>query len=860
MKVSLITTVFNEEKAIDIFLKSILSQSKMPDEVIIVDGKSTDDTFKKIKGYEKVFKKVKINLKLISKKGNRSIGRNEAVNNASNEIIVCSDSGCILDKDWIKNIIKPFLNLKVDVVAGYYNGQSQTIFQKCLVPYVLVMEDKINRREFLPASRSMAFKKSIWEKVGGFNEKYSHNEDYVFAQKLKKFGARIVFIREAIVSWIPRKTLTDAFRMFFRFALGDSESGIIRDKVILIFARYLLSFYLLFLAFIEKSLFLSYGVALSIAVYVLWSINKNYKYVKDKKAFIFLPILQFTSDLAVLIGTCIGLIKSVFLINYEAVFRKNLAFIILLVVYIATMLFVISSGIPSQSHPFPYHMDEWHQLQAVRNVFTYGSPNLAGSANGTMFHFFVSGLLLTPFYITKIINPFIIKSSVDSLLDQEKLFILLRLNTLFFGVLTLVTTLKIARILKLNAPLVVFLLIFTPVWLVLSNFFKYDIALTFWIALSLYYFLKYAYFPKLRNFIFACFFSGVAFSVKVSGLPLLPIIFLAYFIFTPSFSKKYFYLFLGVIVFILTSVLLGLPDIVFGGKNMNAYLYENITGSAKIIGNYNLGESLLNFTLLHKLPAIFGHGLYLVSVLSLLFVAILACANFINKKYQDFKIKIFVLLSFFIFCLSLVPLGITISTNRVVVLLPFMVIINAVVFKNLIHYSKTKNILRAIFLIFIVIIMCIQILESYLWVKLKINPSPQQVASEWIVRNISKNSDIGLENIPIYQFEPDFILKEFYNKQYDANFKTQYNYFIVNKNTKTFPSYVVISNVRYEKQYLKTSLKNGLVSKLLVDGYKKIAYFPLTAPLYEYFDSDFYYPYIGLFAYPDDISIFEKKK
>ena len=48
MKISLITTIFNEEKSIKEFLAGLSGLSLMPDEVIIVDGGSTDQTLAKI--------------------------------------------------------------------------------------------------------------------------------------------------------------------------------------------------------------------------------------------------------------------------------------------------------------------------------------------------------------------------------------------------------------------------------------------------------------------------------------------------------------------------------------------------------------------------------------------------------------------------------------------------------------------------------------------------------------------------------------------------------------------------------------------------------------------------------------------
>ncbi|KKQ35043.1 MAG: hypothetical protein US51_C0018G0005 [Microgenomates group bacterium GW2011_GWA2_37_6] len=316
MKISFITTVFNEEKTIAGLLESLDSQTKIPDEVIIVDGGSSDRTVAEIKNHP--FGKLRtrkskiknINLfKILVKKGNRSIGRNEAIKNATGDIIVCTDAGCVLDKNWIRNIIKPFENKKVDVVAGYYKGLGETFFEKSLVPYVLVMNDRVDPKNFLPATRSMAFKKSIWEKIGGFDEKLSHNEDYVFSQKLKKVKANIKFAKNAIVFWEPRKNAKEAFIMFFRFALGDAETGIFRPKVILIFGRYITGLFLLNIYFFTDQIFIAVLILILLINYILWSILKNYRYVRNSKAIFYLPLLQFLSDFAVITGTVSGFIS-----------------------------------------------------------------------------------------------------------------------------------------------------------------------------------------------------------------------------------------------------------------------------------------------------------------------------------------------------------------------------------------------------------------------------------------------------------------------------------------------------------------------------------------------------------------------
>jgi glycosyltransferase involved in cell wall biosynthesis len=302
MKISFIATVLNEEDNIRLFLNSLLNQTVMPYDVVIVDGGSRDNTVEVMRDFAK---RSALPFKFIisTKEGNRSVGRNEAIKKAQGEIILISDPGCILDKNWVKEIIKPFENKDTDVVAGYYNARYENIFEKCLVPYVLVMPDKIDEREFLPATRSMAIKKNIWEEIGKFDERYSHNEDYVFARKLRSERKRIVFAKKAIVSWIPRKNLAEAYTMFRRFAYGDREASILRPKVAAIIFRYILGVVLLVFALATNNTFLLSSLVLIFIVYLVWAIAKNYRYIKNWRAIYYLPIIQVLSDVAILIGT-----------------------------------------------------------------------------------------------------------------------------------------------------------------------------------------------------------------------------------------------------------------------------------------------------------------------------------------------------------------------------------------------------------------------------------------------------------------------------------------------------------------------------------------------------------------------------
>ncbi|PIY80907.1 MAG: hypothetical protein COY80_00640 [Candidatus Pacebacteria bacterium CG_4_10_14_0_8_um_filter_42_14] len=303
-KVTVIITVLNEESTIPELLTGLEKQSLQPSEVIIVDGGSNDKTKTMINSLNS---KSTLNIKLLHKKGNRSMGRNLAIARNKTDLIAITDAGCVPKKNWLQELVKIQVETKAPVVSGYYAGKATTRFEEAVIPYALVMPDKVDSNNFLPATRSMLLSKKVWEKIGGFDEKLSDNEDYAFARKIKRSDIKIAFAEKAIVFWKPRSNISSFFKMIFRFARGDIKAGILRPKVILIFVRYLLL--LLATIFILKFSDLKSVIQLwtpLFVLYSLWAIDKNVKYTP--KGWYFLPLLQITSDIAVMSGSIAGLI------------------------------------------------------------------------------------------------------------------------------------------------------------------------------------------------------------------------------------------------------------------------------------------------------------------------------------------------------------------------------------------------------------------------------------------------------------------------------------------------------------------------------------------------------------------------
>lgn len=854
MRVSFITTVFNEENSIVEFLDSVFKQSRMPDEIVIVDGGSRDKTVNRIKKQELRIKNKSIKFKLIIKKGNRSVGRNEAIRQASGDIIACSDSGNILDKNWIKNIIKPFSDKKTDVAAGYYRAKAENIFQKCLTPYVLVMPDQVNDKEFLPATRSVAFSKSIWEKSGGFDERLSHNEDYAFATKLRKIGAKIVFCKDAIVNWIPRKNLKDTFVMFFRFAYGDIEANILRTKVILLFARYLLAFYLVFLSVFYKSLPGIILVGFLTVIYLIWAVYKNYRYINNIHALYLLPAIQFTADFAVVSGSTAGFFKRLMSIDFAAYIKAHKFLISVIGVYVLVLISTISYGVPNESRPFPFHMDEWHQLQAVANTYRYGTPNVFGSANGTMFHFLYSGLYVVPFWITGYINPF--ELTINNGFMRERVFEVLRLQTILFGAFSIFVFYEIASRLRLAKKTSVLLFSTAPVWIVLSGFFKYDIALIFWILLTLFFLILYATKSSNKYIYYASFFCACAFAVKVSAIPLVLIIALAYLMFENKFFRNIRVLVAAGLVFLITAVLLGMPDTIFGRGNILHFLGENIVSGPATSSNLLLGMNSYLYVFVKNHILIFGGGLWILFLSAILFWIVSVFKTGLKHFYKTNKLFVFVILSYLIFAISLLPLKAYAVGNRSLVLLPFMILVVGFFIKKV---SEHRGIQKFIYVL-LGAVLAIQIYQSYLLQSVKAQPATQEKSSEWILSNLPKKSIIGIENIPIYQGLPDIALKEFYYKEYQLKRDYNFRYVVLSDRVVENPDYIVLTNDHIIKNLITGSTQEKLLKDMDRNKYKKI--YSTDTQLSKYFfgffdDRDLYFS--GLLVQPLRISIYKKE-
>ncbi|MCY4064215.1 MAG: glycosyltransferase [Chloroflexi bacterium] len=310
--ISLIATVLNEGDNIHQLFDSIQRQTRRPDEIVIVDGGSSDDTLAIMQAYADV-----LPLRIFVEPGcNISQGRNRAIAEARGELIAVTDAGVRLSVSWLEKISAPLLEEPtLNVVGGFFLADPQSAFETALGATTLPLAREIDGATFLPSSRSIAFRKSAASASGLYPEWLDFCEDLVFDLRLREAGGPFAFAPDAVVYFRPRRGLRQFFRQYYLYARGDGKAN-------LWFKRHLIR-YLTYFA-VTPAIFIA-GALIHPALWLLYLLGAaDYLYQpyrrlptvmrrapdRSPRAWLFcivmIPFIRLTGDVAKMIGYPVG--------------------------------------------------------------------------------------------------------------------------------------------------------------------------------------------------------------------------------------------------------------------------------------------------------------------------------------------------------------------------------------------------------------------------------------------------------------------------------------------------------------------------------------------------------------------------
>ena len=199
MKISIITVSYNSNLTIKDTIDSVLSQTYLDIEYIIVDGWSNDNTVDIIREYERSFNG---RMKWISEKDSGLYdAMNKGIQMATGEIIgIINSDDLFCDKHAIEKVMHIFEeNESLDSVYAdlFYVVQNDTA--------KIVRRWKTgNQKQFKygwhPAHPTLYIKKEVYNKFGFFNLDYKLAADFeIMLRFLEKYRISTYYLKEAFV-------------------------------------------------------------------------------------------------------------------------------------------------------------------------------------------------------------------------------------------------------------------------------------------------------------------------------------------------------------------------------------------------------------------------------------------------------------------------------------------------------------------------------------------------------------------------------------------------------------------------------------------------------------------------------------
>jgi glycosyltransferase involved in cell wall biosynthesis len=229
---SVIIPVKNEAKGIVSFLRSLAVQSVLPKEYIIIDHNSEDGTTALI---EEERKRLALPIRLLQsrnycqekgiKETTLAQNRNIAVGTSESEIILFMDAGTQPRPDFLANLVGPLLEYPdADLSGAIYHVTDSALEHKFVYDWD---SNYMLWNEFLPPCRGVAVRRDLFDKAGGLPEFLTFaGEDTLFDVNYRRLSRKWVFNKSAITYWDAPNNDKSMWRKFYRYGIGDGESGI----------------------------------------------------------------------------------------------------------------------------------------------------------------------------------------------------------------------------------------------------------------------------------------------------------------------------------------------------------------------------------------------------------------------------------------------------------------------------------------------------------------------------------------------------------------------------------------------------------------------------------------------------------
>jgi cellulose synthase/poly-beta-1,6-N-acetylglucosamine synthase-like glycosyltransferase len=312
LSVTVLVTAKNAAGTIKKCIESLMKLNYKNYKVYVTDAYSTDGTWNILKKLKKKYRK---KLKIERVRGNIAKAHNYMIQRVKTKFIAMTDADCVVDKNWLRNLIYGFTSDDIVATAGFCSTpKTVNKLQKLMG---MELEDRFKHfPEFISRAPTMnlCVRTNIAKKVR-FDERFDVAQETDWGYRLTKLG-KMRYVSNAVVYHFHRPTWKSFFIQQFRYgkympllylkhrrmATGDHIS-----KPSMIFQEFV---FLLFYFFLSLSLFHRKFVVLSVTIFsfllILYTFDISRLTKRIDDVFLFL-ILYIIRTVAWSIGLILGL-------------------------------------------------------------------------------------------------------------------------------------------------------------------------------------------------------------------------------------------------------------------------------------------------------------------------------------------------------------------------------------------------------------------------------------------------------------------------------------------------------------------------------------------------------------------------
>jgi glycosyltransferase involved in cell wall biosynthesis len=237
-EISVVVPVRNEAASIQQLIEDLMSQTRLPAEIVITDGGSTDETPDIVERLIAAGAPAKLLREPHALPGR---GRNVGVSNSRGDWIAFIDGGIRPEPDWLEKLAEAAARNAADVVFGSYQPVTDTFFAECAaIAYVAAPQEidgRLGRFQFIA---STLIHRKVFETVGGFPEDLRSAEDLLWMRRVIASDFAVACAPEAIVHWRLQPNLGSTFKRFATYARNNIRAGLFGEWQGRIFVYYAL--------------------------------------------------------------------------------------------------------------------------------------------------------------------------------------------------------------------------------------------------------------------------------------------------------------------------------------------------------------------------------------------------------------------------------------------------------------------------------------------------------------------------------------------------------------------------------------------------------------------------------------------